>query len=106
MITVAISDAAPGRWQQAERSFELGLAGGSSVDGQAVLHLQAEFFGIKMLEISEEALLHQDCYITCKQCYIKMLEIDDQLANAWHCLFSMGGAQLGAVCDTMPNADL
>ena len=62
--SVTVLDTAVGRWQ-AEQFYKLGRAGGGSVGGQRY---------------------------TKQQCYIRVLEIDDQYIKAW---FSLGDVEVG-----------
>ena len=76
VVTVTVSDAAADLWrqmkqqakQQAERFYNLGRAGGGTVDGQQY---------------------------TYKQCFIKALELNDQHAQAWFGLSHCGGGSVG-----------
>ena len=115
VITVAVSDAdaAPGRWQQrkeqqvklqAEQFYQLGRAGGGTVDGQ--WYTEQQCF-IKALELNDQ---HADAWYylgyfgggsvsgqqyTEQQCFIKTLELNDQHAEAWHWLAVEGGSTVG-----------
>ena len=82
VITVAVTDAAPGRWQKMKEQ-------------QAKQFAEYFFrFGVEIMFHGHSRVEYGQQY-TCKQCFIKSLELDDQNAEAWLMLSGERGGSVG-----------